>query len=162
MVQIQSKQERSMWMSALINSIPDIAIAWIASDYFVIGPIGFVGVFLGIQAVYLFLWLKQLLWSWLVYWVSSRKKMTAHLEDYLYKNRYPQPPEFIVGVDDYFMKISNDNSLPPALRVKAAIELGIMTGIKTSGRLAYLMQLAMSYENALEKYSLRFPPHDDQ
>jgi hypothetical protein len=144
-----------------VNSVPDVAIAWIASDYFVIGPIGFVAVFLGIQAVYLFLWLKQVLWSWLVYWVSGRKAMAAHLEDYLYKNRYPHPPEFIVGVDDYFMTISNDNTLPPALRVKAAVELGIMTGIKASGRVAHLMQLAMCYEIALERYSLRFPPRDE-
>jgi hypothetical protein len=161
MVQIQSKQERSMWVSALINSIPDIAIAWVASDVFGIGPVGFVAVFLGIQCLYLLLWLKTILWSWLVFWISGRKKMTSHLEDYLYKNRYPQPPEFIGGIDDYFLQISNDNSVPCPLRVKAAIELGIMTGIKTSGRFLQLMQLNMAYESALEQYSLRFPPRDE-
>jgi hypothetical protein len=71
MVQIQSKQERSMWVSALINSIPDIAIAWIASDVFAIGPIGFVAVFVGMQCLYLFLGLKMILWSWLVFWISA-------------------------------------------------------------------------------------------
>jgi hypothetical protein len=161
MVQIQSKQERSMWVSALINSIPDVAIAWIASDVFAIGPIGFVAVFVGMQCLYLFLWLKTILWSWLIFWISGRKKMTAHLEDYLYKNRFPQPPEFIGGIDDYFFQVSNDNNAQCSLRVKAAIELGIMTGIKTSGRLLQLMQLNMAYESALEQYSLRFPPRQD-
>jgi hypothetical protein len=161
MVQIQSKQERSMWLSALINSIPDIAIAWIASDVFAIGPIGFVAVFVGMQCLYLFVWLKTILWSWLVFWISGRKKMTSHLEDYLYKNRFPQPPEFIGGIDDYFLKVSNDNSAPCALRVKATVELGIMTGIKTSGRLLQLMQLNIAYESALGQYSLRFPPRED-
>jgi hypothetical protein len=87
--------------------------------------------------------------------------MTAHLEDYLYKNRFPQPPEFIGGIDDYFLQVSNDNNAQCSLRVKAAIELGIMTGMKTSGRLLQLMQVNMAYESALEQYSLRFPPRQD-
>src|SRR4030088_3426609 len=62
MVQIQSKQERSMWVSALINSIPDIAIAWIASDGFAIGPIGFVAGFVGMHCLYFYLGLKMILW----------------------------------------------------------------------------------------------------
>src|SRR2546429_6055591 len=92
MVQIQSKQERSMWANAAINSIPDIAIAWIASDYFEIGPIGFVAVFFGLQCLYLLLWLKRIAWAWLLYWISGRRKMTAHLENFLYQQRFPQPP----------------------------------------------------------------------
>jgi hypothetical protein len=161
MVQIQSKQERSMWVSALVNSIPDIVISWVASEYFAIGPVGFVAVFLGLQCLYLFLWLKTILWSWLLFWISGRKKMTSHLEDYLYKTRYPQPPEFIGDVDDYFSQISNDTNAPCSLRVKAAIELGVMAGIKTSGRYLQLMQLNIAFESALQKYSLRFPPRED-
>ena len=165
MVQIQSKQERSMWASAALNSVPDIAIAWIASDYFGIGPIGFVAAFFGLQILYTLLWLKRIAWSWLLYWIAERKKMTEHLENFLYQQRFPQPPDFVTGIDDYLAKIANDNRGSPPLRVKAATELGVLAGIRAGGNLLYTMQLSMAYEGALEKYSLRFPPReydDDQ
>ena len=49
----------------------------------------------------------------------------------------------------------------PALRVKAAIELGTMAGIKTAGRHSMGMQLHLAYEDALEEFSRRFPPRDE-
>ena len=76
--------------------------------------------------------------------------MASHLEAFLYKNRFPQPPEFVSGIDDYFAQVSNDKTLHPMLRVKAAIELGTLIGIKTAGRL--MMSMQMSYEDALETY----------
>src|SRR4051812_26887614 len=103
MVQIQSKQERSMWLSALINTVPDIAIAWIASEIFGSGPVGFIAIFVGLQCLYVLLWLKTALWSWLLFWVSGRRKMAAGFEQYLYQNHFPKPPEYLSGAEDYFM-----------------------------------------------------------
>jgi hypothetical protein len=161
MVQIQSQQERRMSVFAVINLIPDIAIAWIASDVFHIGPLGFFAVLFGMQGVYLFLWLKTMLWSWFLFWISGRKKLTTHLEDFLYKNRFPQPPEFISGADDYFLKVSNNSTVPCPIRVKAAIELGTFVGLRTGARVMQLMQVNIAYEAALQQYSLRFPPRHD-
>src|ERR1700687_2132143 len=135
MVQIQSQQERRMWVSAGINLIPDIAIAWIASDVFRIGPLGFLAVLLGMPGVYFFLWLKTTLWSWLLFWISGRKKLTSHLEDFLYKNRFPRPPEFISAADDYFLRVSNNDTVPCSIRIKAAVEPSRMVGLKSAGRI---------------------------
>lgn len=88
------------------------AIAWIASHYFGIGPIGFVA-FFALQCLYLLLWLKRIAWAWLLFCVSGRRKMIAHLEDFLYQQRFPRPPDFITGIDDYFAKIANDNKASP-------------------------------------------------
>lgn len=161
MVQIQSKQERSMWVSALINTIPDIAIAGIASEVFNSGPVGFVVIFVGLQCVYILLWLKTALWSWLLFWISGRRKMAVSFEQYLHQNRFPQPPEYLSGAADYFLQISNDNAVTCSTRVKAAIEVGMMNGIKASGRFSLGMQVHLAFEDALEKYSHRFPSNPD-
>jgi hypothetical protein len=78
MVQIQSKKERGFWASAAINSIPDVAIAWIASDYLAIGAVGFLGVLFGIQLLYFVIWIKRIAWAWLIFWISARRKSIEH------------------------------------------------------------------------------------
>lgn len=94
--------------------------------------------------------------------MSGRKKLATHLEDYLYKNRFPRPPDYVAGIDDYLTQVSNDAKIIPALRVKAAIELGTMGGIKTAGRLSMGLQMHLAFEDALETYSRRFPPRDEE
>jgi hypothetical protein len=160
MVQIRKQQERSFFASALINSIPDVAIAWVASEYFDIGLPGFLAVFFGLQAIYLALWLKRIAWVWLHFWISGRGKMTPLLEDYLYKQRFPRPPDFIGGVDDYFAGVADDSKVHPQIRVKAAVELGTLAGIKAAGNYLMLMQLTMCYERALQIYERRFAPRE--
>ena len=162
MVQIRKQQERSFWGAVLINSIPDVAIAWLASAYFNMGLGGFLAVYFGLQALYLVLWLKRLVWAWLVFWLSGRSKMTAHIESYLSQQRFPRPPEFIGGVDDYLSGIADDSKVHPQVRVKAATELGVLAGIRAAGNLLYAMQLTMAFENALQNYSSRFPPREPQ
>jgi len=151
-----------MWASAAINSIPDVVIAWIASDYFAIGPVGFLGVFFGLQLLYFALWIKRLSWAWLVFWLLNRRKSIEHIENFLYQNRFPRPPEYINGIDDYLSKIANDGKTAPPMRVKAASELGSLAGISLSGNGIFLMQLRIAYEAALSKYELRFPPRQPE
>jgi len=164
MVQIQSKQERGVLANGLRNFIPDILLAWAGAYLFDIGFLGFIGILIALQCIYFVIWLKTFLWGWFLFWFSGRKKMANHLEDYVYKNRFPQPPEFVGDIDDYFSEVANDQRVQCALRVKAAIELGTMAGIKTAGRISMGMQLHFAYEDALEEYSRRFPPrdHDEQ
>jgi hypothetical protein len=160
MVKIRKQEERSFWGTVLINSIPDVAIAWFASVVFNSGLGGFVAVYLGLQALYLALWLKQIIWGWLLFWLSGRKKMTAHLENYLAQSRFPAPPEFIGDIGDYLSGVADDSKLHPQVRVRAATELGVLAGIRSSGNALYAMQLAMAYESALQNYSRRFPPRE--
>jgi hypothetical protein len=161
MVQIQSKQKRGMIASGLLGLIPDILVSSAVSYFFDFGVPGVFGIIIGLQFVYFAIWLKNMAWGWLVFWVSGRRKMASHLEDYLYKNRFPQPPEFVGGIDDYFSQVANDQTVNCALRVKAAVELGTLAGIKTAGRILFGLQLHLAYEDALEAYSRRFPPRDE-
>jgi hypothetical protein len=161
MVQIQSKQERSFIANSLRNLIPDILIAWAGAYLSDSGILGFFGIIIGLQCVYFLIWLKTFLWSWLLFWTTGRKKLATLFEDFLYKNRFPQPPEYVGGIDDFFSQVANDSKMHPTVRVKAAIELGTMAGIKTAGRYSLGMQLHLAYEDALEEYSRRFPPRDE-
>jgi hypothetical protein len=162
MVQIRKQQERSFWGAILINSIPDIAIAGLASVYFNDGLGGFLIVYFGLQAIYLALWVKRVAWGWLFFWLSGRRKLTEHLEAYLSKSRFPPPPEFIGGIDDYLSGIADDSKVHPQVRVRAATEFGVLAGIRSSGNALYAMQMAMAYENALQNYSRRFPPREPE
>lgn len=161
MVQIRRKQERSFWAGAAISSIPDMALAWIAAAYFGVGVLGFFAMYIGLQCLYFVLWLKRVGWAWLVYSLYSRQKLIEHLENFLYQQRFPRPPEFIANIEDYFAEIAENNKVPPQTRVKAASELGTLAGIKAAGNYLYSMQLSIAYEHALEKYAKRFPPHVD-
>jgi hypothetical protein len=151
MVQIQSKQERSFWAATALNAVPDLIISVVASYFLDLGIPGFFGILLAKQAVYFCIWIKSVTWVWLLFWLSGRRKMAAHLEDFLYKNKFPQPPEFVTDIDDYLSRAAEDAKLHCATRVKAATELGTLVGIKASGRLLYRWQLNIAYEDALQK-----------
>jgi hypothetical protein len=158
-----TKQKRARILGyCSLNSVPDIVIAFVASSIFAMGWVGFFGILIGLQVLYLLLWIKRIAWAWLIFWISARRKMTESLENFLYQQRFPRPPEYVGGIDDYFDKIAKDNGVSPLMRVKAATELGSLGGIGISGNALMLMQLRIAYEAALEKYELRFPPREPE
>jgi hypothetical protein len=52
-------------------------------------------VLIGLQCLYLALWVKVFVWGWLVFWISGRRKMSAQMENFLVQNRFPRPPKFV-------------------------------------------------------------------
>ena len=112
----------------------------------------------GLQYVYFLIWAKNSLWMWLMYWVSGRRKITDHIEDYLVKNRFPVPPEYVGGIDDYLDQVASGKQYDCSTRVKAAIELGTLKAFGSVGRIQLGLQLHLAYEDALQRYAKRFPP----
>jgi hypothetical protein len=161
MVQIKKKQERGFWFAATLNSVPDVLIAAAAAAYFAIGIGGFFAIYFSFQALYLALWLKRIAWAWFLYAVWSKRKMVDGLEEALYQKRFPRPPEYVADIDEYMSQIADDVRAPPELRVKAAVELGTLAGVRMSGNALYAMQLGMAFEAALELYARRFPPRPE-
>ncbi|MET4031191.1 hypothetical protein ABIB94_004262 [Bradyrhizobium sp. JR7.2] len=163
MVQIRKQQERGFIGALLINCIPDVVIAWAASSFFNGDrdvAANAVLIFLALQVIYFAVWLRRIVWGWLLYWVSNRRKMTEHLEDFLHKQRFPCPPEVIGGVDDYLAGVADNSKVSAQVRLKAATELGVLAGIRAAGNGLYAMQLAMAYERALQSYERRFAPRE--
>jgi hypothetical protein len=161
MVVIQSKVNRNLITQAVRGIIPDALIAWAAAMVFDGGWVGFFIVLLGLQCLYFLLWLKVLIWSWLLFWISGRRKMSGHLEDGLVEGRFPRPPPYIDGATGYLSGIANDKKEDAKKRVAAAVELGTLNGIKTAGKYSLALQLQVAYEDAIEKYSKRFPPRQE-
>jgi hypothetical protein len=120
--------------------------------------LGFIGVIVGLLCLYILIWVKNSLWMWLMYWVSSRRKMSAHVEDYLVQNSFPAPPQYVSDIDDYLGQIANGEQYDCPTRVKAAIEAGTLAGVRLAGRIQFGLQLKFAFEDALMRYARRFPP----
>jgi hypothetical protein len=162
MVVIQSKINRNIATNAILGFIPDVLIAWVATLVTDNGWVGFFVVLLGLQCVYLFVWLKTFIWSWLIFWVLGRRKMSAHMENFLLQSRFPRPPEYVGGITDYLAKVANDRKADAKVRIAAATEVGTLNGVKLAGKHSLGAQLHFAFEDALEKYAKRFPPRDEQ
>jgi hypothetical protein len=163
-VVIQSKINRSLATNALIALVPDVLIAWAATSITDNGVVGFFGVLIGLQCLYLLLWLKVFVWGWLLFWISGRRKMSAHMETFLVQNRFPRPPKFVAGIADYLSRVANDKKEVGPVRVAAAIEVGTLNGVKLAGKYSMGFQLQLAFEDALERYAKRFPsaPESDE
>jgi hypothetical protein len=122
------------------------------------GWTGFFVVLIGLQCVYLILWIKVFAWSWLIFWISGRRKMSAHMESFLMENRFPRPPKYVDGIQDYLSRVANDKTEVGPTRVAAAVEVGTFNGVKLAGKYSLALQLQLAFEDALEKYAKQFPP----
>ena len=157
MVVIGKRVERKVMVSGLLALIPDAIVAWLVAVYTASGLMGFILTLLGLQCVYFLIWAKNSLWSWLMYWVSGRRKLSTTVEEYFVKNRFPPPPEYVSDIDEYLGQVTNSQQYDCPTRVKAAIEMGTLNGLKLAGRIQLGLQLKLAYEDALERYARRFP-----
>ncbi len=157
MVIIEKQQKRRLYWNALVNCVPDILIAWAVSAFLFDKEWGaFFLTLIGLQVAYFLIWLKTLLWSWVRYHLRGKQAMTDHFEAYLLEHRFPQPPKYLDGIEDYLNKIATDGRYDGEIRVLSATQLGIMEGLRASGRYTLAMQTHFAFEAALEKYARRF------
>jgi hypothetical protein len=71
---------------------------------------------------------------------------------------FPAPPEYVGGVHEYLGQIANSEQCDCPTRVKAAVEVGTLYGLKLAGRMQRSLQVHLAFEDALERYARRFPP----
>jgi hypothetical protein len=155
---MESKLERSrvlreIIVMRLLNSIPDVLIAGVAAITTGIGWIGFFVVLIGLLCVYFLIWLKNTLWSWVVFWLYRCRKNAGYLEDYLVQESFPPPPEYVRSMVDYLGEIRDNTRNDCTLRIKAAI---LMSGFSN---LTFRQNVEMQYvwEDAFQRYARRFP-----
>lgn len=155
-MQFGSKNKRNIWLGMIVGLMPDIIIsigfAWFNND----GSLFFVSL-IGLQIIYFLIWLKDAAWNWFLFFRSGRKKIKNHILDYLKKNQYPEPDDYLDSPEAYFLSVSNDEELPTTLRIKAAIELGSIASLAPNGYVQHSMRLALGTEDAIEEYKKTFP-----
>jgi hypothetical protein len=155
---IGSQRDRSILREGVLASIPDTfdaLIALVASAYSNSGVVGFFVVIVGLQCLYFVLWAKRSIWLWIRYWLSGRKKMTAHMVERFTKNGFPQPPAYVSDISDYLRRMTDNETIPCQLRVKAAIELGALAGLYAQGQHQLLRRLTIASDDALNRFAAR-------
>jgi hypothetical protein len=158
MTVIKSKVERGYWKNVALSAIPDVLIAWAAMRLMDGGAEVFFGTLIALQGVYLALWIKRSAWGWLLFWLTNRSMMSSHIEEVLAQQRFPGPPDFISGPDEYYSGIVDDESAETSIRLKAAQELGTLAGISVAGQHQLAIQLRIATEDAIQRYAKQPPP----
>jgi hypothetical protein len=103
-MQIQSRLERTYWMRVLVSTIPDaligVVISYATDSNLIISVIDTV---IGLQILGLAIWAKNVLWNWIVFRLSGdRQTLRDQALEFLRKNRFPEPDEYLHDVDTYF------------------------------------------------------------
>jgi hypothetical protein len=149
----RSKLLREAIVEGLLNSIPDVLIAGVAAIITGTGWIGFFIVLIGLQCVYFLIWLKKTLWSWVVFRLYERHKRAERLEDYLVRERFPPPPEYVNGMNWYLSDIRDSKANDFDLRLKAdnLMNLREPVGLQEGLQAHYVL------EDAFQRYARRFP-----
>lgn len=155
-MQIRSKIERNFWTELLLGLIPDTIIGVLIALATSTGAIGVFATVIGLQILYLLLWIKNAIWLWVRFWIAGRKSMVDHLYRYLVENRYPEPDEFIADTESYFSSIIRNDSQSCELRIKAGIELASLAIPAQLGLTLHTMRINMAYEDAIQKYKTAF------
>jgi hypothetical protein len=152
----ESKLKRTWWVNLFLAFIPDLLIAIVLAAIFEGGLIGFIGAFIGLQFLYLLIWIKTSVWTWLFFSLRGRKKMAAFLRDYLYEHQYPPPRANHSSVEEYFDNVVRDANQPEVLRLRAAGDLAAFKYPATQGELQQFARLSMAYEDAFEQHRRYF------
>jgi hypothetical protein len=60
-------QARKYFINTVLGFVPDLVVCWAAARFTDSGWPGFFLALLGLQAIYLFFWFKNAIWSWLLF-----------------------------------------------------------------------------------------------
>jgi hypothetical protein len=154
-MQFESKQARTFWLNFIMGFVPEILVSLALTLAFKGDVTVFVFTLIGLQCLYLLLWIKNSLWMWAVYYLYARKSLVKHLADYLQINHYPEPSDYEKSALGYFETVMSDENQSIDVRLKASgslAELNLMSSQSTQ-RCA---QLSMAYEEALENHKRTF------
>jgi hypothetical protein len=155
-MQFESKKNRSVWMAAALGAIPDLVIAIALAAALDGGFLGFALIWLGLQVLYLAIWLKDSIWAWAIFLLGGRKRVVAQLLDHLRENGYPEPSAYERSAEGYLASIVDNETLPIALRLKAASDIGAMSYLDSSMEVQKSLRIGMVYEDALEQFKRNF------
>jgi undecaprenyl pyrophosphate phosphatase UppP len=66
-MQFESKNKRNFWLNSILGMIPDVLIATLVAVYNDEGIAAFFFVLIGMQVVYLLIWIKNTIWDWVFF-----------------------------------------------------------------------------------------------
>jgi hypothetical protein len=156
-MEIESRQKRQVMTNALLNTLPDLAIAVALAWFFNGGLLGFVVTFLGIQLLYFVLWIRNTAWAWIMFNWRGRKALAGLIQGLLTRSKFPRPGERYGATEDYFNQVMSDERVPADARMVAAIINSWQQYAIQSGRYQEAFRLNLSTEDALLAYKASLP-----
>jgi hypothetical protein len=144
---------RTVMLNVALGFVPDLAVAWAASNITDSGWQGFFITLLVLQCIYFFFWAKTALWSWLLFWIYRKEQMAGHIEKYFSDAKFPAPLPYTKFMDDYLSEMTGHELLDCATRIKAAFEAGTLNGYKYLGRGSLVLQLNSAAAVAMKRYA---------
>lgn len=140
-------------VNMLIALLPDLAICWAVARLTDSGWKGFFLSLFALQVTYLFFWLKNAAWAWLLFWTHGRKKVAKCLEHWFIESHFPAPDRYTIDFDDYLTEISSNKGLDAEMRIKAAHELGALDGFKGARSYSLLLMSNSAGKIAMKHYA---------
>lgn len=151
-MQIPSNEKRNLWLSSLSGLIPDLVIACVISWMFSGSIEIFFIAFISLQILYILIWIKNSIWSWILYILNGRKKLTEHLCDFLMDNKFPVPEQRHISIIPYFESIVANDNAPVNLRILAAAEVGAFKMLGNQFQIQVMFRISTAYQDALDTY----------
>ena len=121
---LESKIFRRMASMMVIGAIPEVLFSYIAARYMNEGMIWMVFIYLGIQSLYLAVWIVRSIVAWLYFFAIGRKKNSKHLCDFLIEAKFPPPTDPDYSAKGYLRDIVGNKKLDVDMRIRSAYELG--------------------------------------
>jgi hypothetical protein len=154
---VERNQRRMLWMNLFLSLIPDAAIAYAVMRLTESGWVVFAIVFFGLWGLYLAIWLKNSIWSWLVFLLWGRRQRAATFVSGFRAGEFPEPDEFEKSADAYLERLVNDEAASVKVRLMAMSDVARLRMLNDNGFQAFL-QVSLALDDALEQYKNQFPP----
>ena len=152
----ESRTKRVIRLNNLLAFVREVIIAAVLTKVFEGGVVGFLLAVVGLELLYLAIWAKNSIWSWLAFSLFGRKFLVALLQDNFRALKFPEPDENQNSVKAYFESLAEDESQPIAIRLAAASRLGALNYPIFMGRFQEALRLTLAYEDALIAFKQSF------
>jgi hypothetical protein len=151
----ESAEKRSYVTSTLLSAVPNALIS--CAVVFFLHPqdpiLVFLLVFFGIWGVEILLWLRNVMWSWLIFQMLGKKAQSDALLAYLQAHEFPAPSGHYSNAEEYFLEIASDPNASFELRMKALALAVRRRSYGEVGRVTLHIQNAISAEDAIHRYA---------
>jgi hypothetical protein len=148
-----------IWFLAL-RLVPDVIVSGVIMYATNSGVFGWVFAFVVLQCVYLLVWLKNSLWSWLMFWLCERSRMSRDIQVFLARNRFPAPPRDVRDGLSYLEGVVVNRELECEMRLKAAYQFVSGMTLKHLGYYQHGMQIDLAFTRGVRQYAGSLPPRE--
>jgi hypothetical protein len=108
----------------------------------------------GLCALGMVYWILQSLVQWVAFIVFERRMGRRHIFTYLIMNQYPEPNANEPSAEEYFLSVVKNRELDPAIRIKAAAEVGAFAAYVGACERQQLRKISRAAKRAIKDYRL--------